>query len=375
MPQLMDKGLPTVSALHAKLHRLRGLHLGGKSEALGDFWQRLEIPSHAQVFVDFDFFGSPGSGGTAFDQETLAKVADHLNSPVYDSFKLGMTLSYDLVLQLWSSEMHGAVSLDIDASLELTADPATGAAFTIRAPIGSREYLEGFVIDESEPSPIYWGANIKDPYLKYLNELAREFYYRTNTLIWELKSSTLKYFDLVDLPHVAPERGMWGSINDPDKCLDRLSSLQVAGVVTPVASRNVTFSWSLIYRVLGDLKSMRDRYFADCGSITIVNFPCASFVSPKRYDSKLNAEAWDLLRRYFESNRLKHSLILSESVSDMSNMERSEEPDHGCGDQESYDDAVRAVTQEGYRQIAPFVTGFEDLRVHNLRSRDIMLPM
>ncbi|VDB85465.1 unnamed protein product [Peniophora sp. CBMAI 1063] len=378
MPLLMSEGLPTVSALNAKLPKLRGLHLGGKSEALGDFWQRLDMPSHAQVFVDTEFFSTYLGDRTAFERDMLAKIADHLNSPAYDSFKLGMTLSYDLMLQLWSSETRGAVGLDMDTSLELGPESATGAAFTIRVPVGSRHYLEDFVMDEPEMSSyIMWsalGVKMKDPFLKYQNELAREFHYRASTLIREFASSTLKCFDLVDLPYVEPE-SMWGGINDPDRYLNRLSSRHVPGIVTPVLSRNVTISWSFIYRTLGDqthsidarLKRMQHR-FSEYEKITIVNFPCAHFASSKRHNQKLNAKAWDLLLRYFESNRLKHSLILSESSSDMSNMERSEDPVRGCTDQESYADAIRAVTGEGYRRIAPFITGFEDIRMHNLRS-------
>ncbi|VDB87240.1 unnamed protein product [Peniophora sp. CBMAI 1063] len=370
MPLLMAKELPMVSELHAQLPNLRGLHLGGKSEALGDFWQRLEMPLDVQIFIDTEYLEDMPYGWRSYDQDALqVKITDHLNSPVYDSLRLKMTLSYDLVLQLWSSETQHASSLEIDTSLEIVHESTAGPAFTLRLPVGSQEYLENpFDYDDRGPN-IWTGPGIDlDPFVHFQNAMARDFYRRTGLAIQLMESSTLKDFDLTDIPYAEYETL---NLYEPDDCLFVLSRHDGP-------DRSVTLRWSLICRILEQAASLgmqeegierlEKLYLGNFAKITIVDFPCATFPSPKRCDEELNAKAWDTLTLYFRDRKPENFLVLSESPSELSNMERSEDTGSARADPESYTDAVRAVTREGCRRIAPFVTGFEDLRVHNPRS-------
>ncbi|KZV60579.1 hypothetical protein PENSPDRAFT_659494 [Peniophora sp. CONT] len=295
-----------------------------------------------------------------------------------------MTPSYDLILQMWSSEVYNAAGLELSTSLEL-AEPTTGPAFTFRLPIGTSELLRAvtFIEGDQRDSARYRNPSsyIEDPFQRYQNEMAKDFYDRTDKLLLYFRSSKLSHIDLTDVPFVACEssRGVvgWygggsGYTSKPDET--SVQSLFRSPDTSPPPQKNVALNWAFIKRLLAD-RLLEDRlsdYLPDSvEGLTVVNFPCVSFPSWKRYDEAYNAEAWGILanvmQRYSRPGSGRTlSLTFAESSSELSNMERSEEQEYEHTIHISYEDAVRAVTEKGYRQIAPFVASFEDLRVHRL---------
>ncbi|KZV72349.1 hypothetical protein PENSPDRAFT_683736 [Peniophora sp. CONT] len=365
MPLLLAERLPIPSDLYADLPHLRSLHLGGKSWAMGDLWQRLRTPPDVQVFIDTDYL----DGETNLDLALREVVQRHLELPAYDSLRLGMTPSYDLLFQTWASEACSTPGLDLLTSLDLTT-PISGAAFTLRLPVGTRELLATFIDGEPPmtPSKFSFVKTIEDPFLRFQDNVARDFFSRTNTIMSWLEFPTLAFIDLTDLPYVEHgESGFWGQSSQPDGCLTRLYSS-----LSALRRREVVLSWSLFIR----LSQFRLNNFYmpndSVRTLTLVNFPCAAFPHGKRYDEEFNEKAWDVLQKFFtryfiSPDRYRDhpvSLRLAESASDMSNMERSEEPPYEHTISGSYEDAVRTVTEKGYQRIAPFMSSFEDLRIH-----------
>ncbi|KZV62956.1 hypothetical protein PENSPDRAFT_758356 [Peniophora sp. CONT] len=399
MPFLISKNLPPVFDLYAELSKLRGLHLGGRSEAMGDLWQRLRMPQDAQVFIDADYtltethntsvrysgrishYLEKGvwQGLTLTSQHLhnslLQALHEHLKSPVYDSLRLGMTPSYDLMLQMWSSEAH-EVGLELSTSLERTK-PKLGPAFTLRLPVGTCELLNTSIDQNiSQPSQ-FRGLWIEDAFLRFQNDMAKYFYFCIGKVLdnFPFASSMLQHIDLTDIPYVEQELVKFSSRKSthiqPDVTLQwlwpwaRLTSLR----------GNVILNWTLIYQVSnssdpeGAIRLYSNYLGKSVNELTVVDFPCASFLSWKRYDERHNAEAWDILLKFLErypasGERTMLALKLAESTSEMSNMKRSDEPEYEHTIPGSYEDAVRAVTEKGYQRIAPFVTSFEDLRIH-----------
>ncbi|KZV60576.1 hypothetical protein PENSPDRAFT_337009 [Peniophora sp. CONT] len=398
MPLLLAKRLPTVFELHADLPHLRGLHIGGKSSAMGDFWQRLWVAPYTQVFIDTDYL----DGEKELHAELQELVTDRLNSPIYDSLRLGMTPSYDFILQMWSSETRDASGLELSTSLDLTEPATVGPAFTLRLPVGTRSLLETFtdrpVISGNAHTP-KWK---RDPYLLFQQDMARDFFRHENTLLRFFKSSTLKHVDLagipfvehvfLDSPNMTPQE-MWlarivsgspGRIDAPDKLtMEHLFPQDPSQGESSPPLRNMVLNWTLIKRVLAgdrgdDVRGIGImQYIPDSvQELTLVDFPCSSSPSWMRYDRDYNEEAWSLLlsilKRHSQCRSVGIpdlrerflSLKLAESTSELSNMERSEEPQYEHTIQGLYEDAVTAVTERGYHRIAPFVSGFEDMRVN-----------
>ena len=58
------------------------------------------------------------------------------------------------------------------------------------------------------------------------------------------------------------------------------------------------------------------------------------------------------------------SLKLAESASELSELIRSEDPPYLHAIPVPYEQAVKAVTEEGYQRVAPYIKDFEDLRNH-----------
>ncbi|VDB87246.1 unnamed protein product [Peniophora sp. CBMAI 1063] len=371
MPPLITKGLPTASELHARLPHLRGLHLGGKSQAMGDFWQRLDVPPDVQVFIDTDY-----PRGDNLDPEMSEKVMDHLNSPMHDSLRLSLTPSYDMLIQMWSSEAHNAFGLDLPASLELMSGSAGGPAFTLRVPSEKLDVLESFLTQQEDLldlDPVEQTAD--DLSLKFRRDVTMRFHMRASQLIRHMRSPTLRCIDFTDLPLidpviVSPQLTAW---TIPMKFDDYLWELYRGRT-----RMGVILDWSFFQSAL-ERNRARDFIPRNVWEVTIVNFPCAAFPSRARYDEDFNAKAWDKLYRMFfhthwdpqgYEHRWHHydhlmTLKLAESRTEMSNMKRSEEPEYRHTFQGSYEDAVRAVTEQGYQRVAPYVAGFEDLRVHS----------
>ncbi|KZV73592.1 hypothetical protein PENSPDRAFT_749997 [Peniophora sp. CONT] len=356
MPVLLSKHLPTISELHVNLPRLRALHLGGKSWAMSDLWQRLMVPPEAQVFIDTENSPMPGKRDE-WDLSLLEAVRDRLVLPVYDSMRLGMTPSYDLLLQTWSSPTHGVLSgLSLSESLGL-GDPKRGPAFTLRLPVGTREMLEQF-LDYDNPLHTLFN-DIEDPSLRFQDTMSMDFHGQTNPCLTFYMSPTLKYLDLTDLPF-ARQRAL-------DRSSDYVGRLSKPSADSGAAV-HVLLNWSLVRQL--SVKRLVDHYIQDSvKELTIVDFPCAAFPSPKRYGKVTNENAWKHLYGGLEARHTAGypplSLRLAESTSETSNMERSAEPEYVHTIEGSYEDAVKAVTEKGYQLIAPFVTSFEDLRVHS----------
>ncbi|KZV72370.1 hypothetical protein PENSPDRAFT_683750 [Peniophora sp. CONT] len=398
MPLLLSKNLPAVSELRAELPKLRGLHLGGKSEAMGDLWQRLAIPGDAQVYIDTDFtvtrtynssdrfyYEMSGyfqngivQGSTSTYQhlhESLLKaVHDQMNSSAYDSLRLGMTPSYDLVLQMWSSDAHNASGLELTSSLDPT-EPTLGPAFTLRLPIGTHELLTTFMDRDTTPPSQSWRLWFEDPFQRLQNDMAKHFCFCIGRLTSGFSSSLLEYIDLTDVPHVEHEFAMSGygpSRNImPDETIQNLFRLPWGG--SP-PRRTVILNWTLINRfftskVTTGITRLNTYLPNSVNELTVVDFPCASFPDQRRYDEGYNDKVWSTLLEVLEkysrpgSERM-FALKLAESTSEMSNMERSEALEYEHTITGSYEDAVRAVTERGYQRIVPFVTSFEDLRIH-----------
>ncbi|VDB87242.1 unnamed protein product [Peniophora sp. CBMAI 1063] len=379
MPELIDEDLPSVQDLHAELSALRGLHMSGNSKATGDLWQRLCVPSEAQVFVDtipsdFVLFLHKSS--------ILPSMQDLLNSSVYDSVRLSMSPAQDLVFQLWSSEEGGSDGLDFAASLHLT-ESTPGAAFTIKYSInqGDRLTFEDFLEEESKRLTYDMYRN-PDPYIRYLTKVADVFYFRMMHLLQTFDSPTIRNVDLTDYPYGDQRQHVYHGVpstSDYDK-----PDASVLHLFRPpdnyhLPQTNLILNWDFLRNLKSRSRSNApDRlpgfYVSNSvRELTIVNFPCASFPCWKRHDYEYNEKAWDDLCNVCLTSfryRLKEGvppliLKLAESSSDMSNMERSEEPVYKHTIPGSYEDAVRAVTEKGYQQIAPFVSDFVDVRIHS----------
>ncbi|VDB84989.1 unnamed protein product [Peniophora sp. CBMAI 1063] len=373
MPALLQEELPDLTQLHVRLPRLRGLHLAGKSRALADLWQRLIIPPDAQIFIDTDYLDEE----KALKEEVLEVVADILISPVYDSIGLGMTTSYDMMMQLWSSETCSAPGLDLSTSLQLT-EPMGGPAFTLKLSFATNEFLKTFTDNVIVEGTRGYEDHIsyRGPYGIFQHNVATRFHARAADLLRYLSPSWLKHIDIADLPFVYDNYMTWLAIYERDVPVTRLLGFKAG---TQLPRRVVILNWESFSRLAyfaGPYIHSRALYYLPAGApfeLTFVNFPCVACPSQKRYDENLNADAWNLMYRFleayfspgkaFQGHLLK--LTLAESYSDRSNMERSEEPVYEHTIPVSYEDAVNAVTQKGYRQIARFVPAFQDLRVNS----------
>ncbi|KZV60578.1 hypothetical protein PENSPDRAFT_337131 [Peniophora sp. CONT] len=377
MPLLLSDKLPDVSELHAELPNLRGMHLGGKAQAMGDLWTRLRMPDDTRIFIDADHTETGvGYGGHTFwnlHTDLSMAIKDQVKCRVYDSLRLAMTPSYDLILQMWSSDVYNGTGLELSASLE-PSESTLGPAFTCRIPLGTRELLEQFTDQEEtvrSRDPYNW---IEDPFLRFQNVMATYFYREMTRLLIYVSSSTLRHIDLADMPFIKTIRHIGGygvgvgHTEKPDRLL--LRYLLSSPERSDPPRRNVVLTGEMIYRLLkSDGDRLHDYLPKSVTELTVVDFPCASFPHSLRYDEDYNAGAWgvllEVLKWYFNQWQTCLSLKLAESTSEMSNMERSEEPEYVHTIPESYEDAVRAVTGKGYQRIAPFVTSFEDLRVHH----------
>lgn len=127
IPELDDwESFPTS---YARLPRLRVLHLGGRSLALSSLWGQLSVPPDTLIFIDTDttYLWSPR------DRVLRRAFGDLINSPRYDSLKLGMTSTHHFLLQLWDSvDDHTLGVLDLSTSLSMTDPILPGPALTIR---------------------------------------------------------------------------------------------------------------------------------------------------------------------------------------------------------------------------------------------------
>ncbi|VDB87245.1 unnamed protein product [Peniophora sp. CBMAI 1063] len=367
MPLLMPRDLPTVSELHARLPRLRGLHLSGKSQAMGDLWRRLVTPPDTRICVDrisppFEFS----------DIEIRYAVRDMVDASVYDSMRLAMTSSYDIMIQLWSSASPGARGLELSESLQ-QAGSREGPAFTLREPVGSRALLQTFPDPETGEGSRYGISYVETPHVRFQNDMARQFYGLVGNMFPYF--SLAKHLDLTDIPYVDHKQNYTAGYEKTDHPMARLFRAP-DGSLSP--RRSVVLNWSLISCIQSKSRvnapgRLQEFYLPNSvEALTIVNFPCASFPSIKRYDNEVNEQAWndllDVCKACYHS-RLQadippFSLKLAESSSEMSNTERSEESEYEHTFEGSYEDAVRAITEEGRQWIAPFVASFEDLRIH-----------
>ncbi|VDB84987.1 unnamed protein product [Peniophora sp. CBMAI 1063] len=378
MPELQDTNIPSVHDLHAELPNLRGLHLGGNSEATGDLWQRLRhVPSDVQVFIDTVHSFRVLYGGNA---SILDAMHDFLNSPAYDSVRLSMDGSHDLLFQLWSSKERGSAALELPASLRLT-ESTPGAALTIRYHVWLYAPLfEDFIEEEKRQLTREWARN-EDPYERYRSRVAKEFYNCMATILNKFDASAITNVDLTDIPfgdqQFYPFVVLTSAYEKPDKAIVRLFR---SPDVPSSPQISLTLNWDFLRNLQSNSRSNApDRLLGfyipnSVRELTIVNFPCASFPHWKRYDDEHNEKAWNALRNVCSKSfqhRLEEGvpplvLKLAESSSEMSNMERSEEPKYKHMTHDSYEDAVRAVTDKGYRQIASFVAEFADLRIHRV---------
>ncbi|VDC03977.1 unnamed protein product [Peniophora sp. CBMAI 1063] len=364
MPLLIAEQLPSASELHVELPNLQGLHLGGKSYAMGDFFRRLRIPHDAKVFIDTDALDERYEGDFDWAEPVLLNaVHEWVHSPVYDSLRLGLTPSYDILLQLWSSESTSDVTLggfDFSTSLGLSC-PASGAAFTLRLPSVTRALhdlgMRGVHVPPSDWDDLSDSLRVVD----FEAKVARMFYGRVNRVLHPGFSS-LRYLDYTDAPvERFKESGHMFTSRRPTIQL-------MQEIIQSFAATHVTASWSLLKYVskFGMLEEFHfTRHVED---VTIVNFPCAEYPNQDRYDDWINATAWTDLGLCFRNrSRLGWppiALRLAESASDMSNMARSDELGYVHMIAGSYEDAVKAVTQKGYQKVAPFVKSFEDMRIH-----------
>ena len=185
---------------------------------------------------------------------------------------------------------------------------------------------------------------------------------------------------MTDLPFV--EHEVWGyEALKPDEFIRNLFRAPRSSPST-WSRQSVNLSWALAKRLLASESDAGGRfngayYPPSVRELIIVNFPCASFPCYKRYDEGINEEAWGLLRErcvrtqsflwHRQAGRDRgFRLTLAESASEVSNMERSEEPKYEHTIPESYEAAVRAVTEKGCQTIARYTTiMFEDLRIHS----------
>ncbi|VDB88625.1 unnamed protein product [Peniophora sp. CBMAI 1063] len=355
MPQLLADDLPSAFKLHADLPHLHTLHLGGKSLALGDLLQRMNIPSGAQIFVDTDYL----DGSDDMDPLLLDAVHLRIVSAEYDSFRLGMTPSFDLMLQVWSSGERDTLNgLDLESSLEMT-DSARGPAFTLRLPVGTRQMLDDYMSGRPlAHSRDRLGSAPEDP------GLARDFYPRASRAVDDnLSNLALNRFDFTDMPFVV-------NYEMEDWFLHRYMAFLIGGFVNwKLRARQRTLSWSLLKQM--PINSRAGFLAGQVEEVVLVNFPCAAFPSQKRYDREVNEEAWDMLCEWLENREARFdddpppfSFKLAESDSVVSTWERSEEPEYVHTIRGSYEDAVIEANGRGYQRVRELVTSFEDLRMN-----------
>ncbi|VDC03987.1 unnamed protein product [Peniophora sp. CBMAI 1063] len=368
MPLLLDEHLPLVSQLHVELPKLRALHLGGKSYAMGDLMQRLRIPQDTQVFIDTETLDADSETDSFRHEWTepvlLNVLRDWVYSPAYDSLRLGLTSSYDLLLQLWSSRstsIDRPGGLDLSTSLGQSSSPS-GPAFTLRLPSITCDIHNRDINDRPIPPSRVRAWDDDDFDVRdFENKIAEIFYRRVNHVL-HAGFSTLRYVDYTDAPwQEFKEAGNMTMISP------RPTIRPMHEIIRRFSASHVTACWSILRRVVywGIMQDYHlPRHVED---LTIVNFPCAEFPSQERYNQLINVRAWTDLKLYLQFRRNNGwpplALRLAESASDMSNMARSDGPEYHriAG---TYEDAVREVTQKGYEQVAPYVKGFEDLRIH-----------
>ncbi|VDC03972.1 unnamed protein product [Peniophora sp. CBMAI 1063] len=384
MPLLCAEDMPSVFDFYADLPRLRVLHLGGKSLAMGDFVRRLRVvQSDVQIFIDTDVL----EHGKDDCEPTLAHViAEWIRLPIYDSLRLSRTPSYDLLMQMWSSEATNTGPLDYAASLGATDSPS-GPAVSFRLPSLARNALQRDAFNHPYLPLEKWelsGAANNWQGERYRRNVARIFYERAMRNLgldrpfhrgswskgesltspsWALESfSTVKYLDYTD----APSDGAYSVRREGQQTTDIEQSHLV---FRACHATHITVNWSYLGPLPPHLVASH-HFTPVVEHVTLVNFPCAGFSTHKRYDEETNAEAWSklqaCLKTRHESGQPPLALRLAESDSDMSNMARSFEPEYVHTLRGSYKDAVRAVTQTGYKSVAPYLKGFDDLRIHTL---------
>ncbi|VDC03968.1 unnamed protein product [Peniophora sp. CBMAI 1063] len=373
MPLLREEDLPSTTELHVKLSRLQVLHLGGMSMAMGDFLERLYLPHDVQILIDTEVI----EGADECEPVLLNALQERFRSPVYDSLRISRTSTYELLLQVWSSESKARYApggLDLATSLGMTPFQR-GPALTVRLPGVTRDILELGASNELEKPLNVWEIADRGPVLKvipYMTKVADMFYDRAVSILnmdspWPEPFSTLRYLDYTD----APWDGSYAHVNgfaprvEPGRRDCTVSHM----IIKACSATHLTANWLLLSRVEADY-IQGYHLTEDVEEVTIVNFPCAAFPDRKRYDERTNAKAWDKLQSCLE---LRHeagwpriSLRLAESYSDMSNMARSNESVYEHTIEAPYEDAVRAVTQKGYERVAPYLRSFEDLRIHTL---------
>ncbi|VDC03979.1 unnamed protein product [Peniophora sp. CBMAI 1063] len=363
MPPLLAENLAPVSELHAELPKLRVLHLSGKSLAMGDFLRRLVLPQDAQIYIETDVMEDTD----ACEPVLLNVVADAIRSHIYDSLRISRTLSYDLLLQTWSSETSSTPgTLDVTKPLE-SDPPSSGPSFSFRIPGVARDTLKRDENNEPILPQNVWEWNGDHNAAFYEKDVARPFYRRLRVLLPTYFSpfgpfQALRHLDYTDVPwdgahywyrSSGGEMGVEPSHNIIQKCSSTCTHLVA--------------NWALLSRLPSDI--LKEYHLAQqVEEVTIVNFPCAGFPSQKRYDEDLNAKAWHHLSLCLE-RRVKAgwpplALRLAESDSEISNMARSDDPEYIHTIAGSYEDAVRAVTQKGYEKVAPYVRSLQDLRIH-----------
>ncbi|KZV66786.1 hypothetical protein PENSPDRAFT_755466 [Peniophora sp. CONT] len=306
MPLLLSKHLPSTSELRVELPKLNMLHLSGKSWAMGDLLQRLKVPLDTQVFIDTDSLDGSDKWGPILTDV----LGDWACSPAYDSLRLSLTPTYDFLLQTWSSGIRNVSGgPNPPPSFGTMASPP-GPRFTLRFPALTRDLVGPDMLDAlltGHTSPHSQNViRINDFQLK----VAKRVYPRVAQVI-QNTFATFKYLDYSD----APPGG--GYVDEAEYIM----SLWSPSDVTPTnyipescKSIHITLSWSL----LKQLPTRRVRLYhitQYVEDLTLVNFPCAAFPSRERYDERVNREAWDVLFEF------------AESASDMSNMERSDEPE------------------------------------------------
>lgn len=372
MPQLLASGLPSPwdSELSVELPELRMLHLGGKSMAMNDLWQRLHVDLNTQIFIDTAFFDESED----LDPALRANINTCIRSGVYDSLKMGMSPTYDALLQLWSSDTsHNKGGLELITSLG-TAESVRGPAFTLRFHVGEGDTIgSGDFLDPQLPPDEHRGSEFmntsNDPYLAFEIYMSHYCHKRVGRILgtpqidspFSLnptplpdKYNSIRYLDFSDMPFPA------GGIKD-------LYTLRFMPGTS--AATHVTVDWSLFDNMKWHIV---DHWYISprVEDLTVVNFPCASYPNRKRYDEHLNDYAWSKLVQYLHSraranNARRLTLKFAESTSDRSNLLRANEPKYEHTIAVPYEQAVRAITEKYCKRFKYLVHSFEDLRIHD----------
>lgn len=360
MPLLRSEYLPSVADLRAELPRLRILHLGGKSMAMGDFLRRLTVSQDIQVFIDTDVMD-----GTHACEPVLANVvSDCMRSAVYDSFRMSITPSHNILLQTWSSETSGTLGgFDLDTSLGFPSSSSPlGPAFSLRLPSVTRDIVQPDTFDVIEPRRDWRGLLIWDKFQQFKRDMAKIFYERARNVLqldYFHPLTNIKYLDYTDAP--------WDGNSAVYSSGGESLAYESHHTIQRCFATHHIANWSTIEQLYVEIAT-EYHFRKDVEEMTIVNFPCAAFFSEKRYDEKVNERAWDGLRRILEKRHeagwTPISLKLAESNSEMSEMARLDERKYVHAIAGSYEDAVRTVTQRGYETVAPYLSSFEDLRQH-----------